>query len=436
MTASRLKVSRILYDLECRGFHGSETREAILGFVPGRIELLGKHTDYAGGHSLVCAVDRGFLFLATRTDTPLVRMIQPGTEFLPAQFPLSADIEPPLGRWENYPMTMTQRLAANFGWRGTDPVGVDIAFASDLPVGSGMSGSSALMMLTFCALSWAKGLQEATLFKANIATGEDLAMYLACAENGQSFRDLAGQTGVGTFGGSEDHTAILNCRDGSLSYYSYAPTVLAEELSWPEDWALLIGFSGVRAEKTKSAREKFNAASRRAVRAVESFNEARSTHHSLLRDLPQTAAFADSEIEDRVRQFFEEETRYMPAAIAALRGHDVGGFGEQLNLSHRASARLLGNVAPQVDALQKSALSLGAAGATCFGAGFGGSLYAVTAAERAEEIGRAWQALYASTHPEESREASFFRTRPSSGIRLWNGAESHRLVDELFDAGS
>ena len=44
-------------------------------------------------------------------------------------------------------------------------------------------------------------------------------MYLACAENGQSFRDLPGGKGVGTFGGSEDHTAILTCIAGAVSLY-------------------------------------------------------------------------------------------------------------------------------------------------------------------------------------------------------------------------
>ena len=60
-------------------------------------------------------------------------------------------------------------------------------------------------------------------YRRHITSCEDLAHYLGCVENGQTFGDLAGDRGVGTFGGSEDHTAILCSEPGRLRLYRYAP---------------------------------------------------------------------------------------------------------------------------------------------------------------------------------------------------------------------
>ncbi len=64
---------------------------------------------------------------------------------------------------------------------------------------------------------------KAPVFRKNILDAVDLSVYLACAENGQSFRGLEGDAGVGTFGGSEDHAAILNGRPSRLSLFEFSP---------------------------------------------------------------------------------------------------------------------------------------------------------------------------------------------------------------------
>ena len=276
--------------------------EVTLGFVPSRIEVAGKHR-LAGGHTLVCAIHKGFLFIAGANSKHIIRMVEDAAEFPPLEFPLTDAIEPSAGSWANYPMTMAQRVAANFGAEAVLS-GVDVAFSSDMAVGSGMSGSSALMMMCFSAITVINRLHERRKFRENIHDGIDLAMYLACAENGQTFRNLAGGKGVGTFGGSEDHTAILNCSAGALSLYQYAPTVFKADAAWPSEWGLVIAFSGVRAEKTREAMEKYNLASRRASLSVSAYNargkkmrnlgeiEAETRDHttaSLIRDLREAS---------------------------------------------------------------------------------------------------------------------------------------------------
>ena len=424
--------------------------EVALGFVPARIEVAGKHTDYAGGHTLVCAMDKGFLFVAGSNQQGKIRMVEDSPEFEPLEFAFREAVEPPAGCWANYPMTMAERVARNFGTEA--PLsGVDIAFASDIPVGSGMSGSSALMMMCFCAIAVTNDLGARKTFQDNFHNGIDLAMYLACAENGQSFRGLQGGKGVGTFGGSEDHTAILNCRAGALSLFQYAPTVLKAETAWPSEWTLVLAFSGVRAEKTKEAMEKYNLASRRAALAVGAFNH---IYGKKLRNLGEVeaetrkdgagawleklgeATRGDKELDlpGRIRQFLLEERETTPQAIHGLLWRDLGLFGGAVSASHETSGRLLWNIVPEVDFLQKTALSLGAAGASGFGAGFGGSVFAVIRADEAARFTASWRQEYENRYPERCREAAFFVTSPGSGIQIWDERGPSRFVDTVFRA--
>jgi galactokinase len=422
------------------------------GFVPGRIEVLGRHTDYAGGRSLVCAIDRGFSFAARPTDDGMVRLREEDTEFEPVAFPLTPGIAPRAGHWANYPMTMARRLARNFG---ADRAlrGVDIVFSSTMPVGSGMSGSSALMMMAFTAIALVNDLPRNPRFRAAIAGPVDLSMYLACAENGQSFRELDGDRGVGTFGGSEDHAAILGGRAGRLSLFRFCPSVLLAEPAWPRSWRMVVAFSGVRAEKTREAMEKYNLVSRRAREAVAAYNRLNGTGLSTLREVVEHAAAASKgaagggaswlraldasaeaglDLAGRVRQFIQADGPDMDGALAALKARDIGAFGGAINESHRGSKRGLWNIVPEVDWLASSALRLGAAGASGFGAGFGGSILAVTEAASAERFRERWRASYLRRHPARAAEAAFFIAEPRPGIQAWTADGPSRLVDLLF----
>jgi galactokinase len=255
-----------------------------------------------------------------------------------------------------------------------------------------MSGSSALMMMCFCVMALVNRLHQRKVFRDNIHNDVDLAMYLACVENGQSFRNLQDGKGVGTFGGSEDHTAILNCREGVLSLHQYAPTVFKAEAAWPKDWALVIAFSGVRAEKTREALEKYNLAARRASLAVRAYNridgkklqtladiEAETRGITTLSWLKKLKSVAPEEktidLSGRVKQFLLEERETTPKAFEALVWRNLEAFGAAIGASHEASSRLLWNIAPEVDFLQEAALKLGAAGSSGFGAGFGGEAF-------------------------------------------------------------
>ena len=186
-------------------------------WVPGRIEVLGKHTDYAGGRSLLCAVNRGFSVVSAERADAVCRVLASfeltgTTDEAAIALSASPDAARPDG-WAMYPAVTAARLARNFGLAG----GVDLALACDLPEASGMSSSSAVIIATFLSLSARNRLADNPNFRSWLPTAEELCHYLGCIENGQDCgAHLPGDAGVGTFGGSEDHTAILLCRRAEL----------------------------------------------------------------------------------------------------------------------------------------------------------------------------------------------------------------------------
>ena len=147
-------------------------------FVPGRVEVLGKHTDYAGGSSILAAAEMGFCIAAAPRDDDKIRLIDAGYGD-ETEFRLGPDLTPTLGHWSNYPMTVARRIARNF----PPPLrGMDVALASDLPPAAGMSSSSALMVAFFHALAAVNRLADRPEYRENIESRMQLAEYLGTVD--------------------------------------------------------------------------------------------------------------------------------------------------------------------------------------------------------------------------------------------------------------
>ena len=378
--------------------------------VPGRIEVLGKHTDYAGGRSLVCAVEQGFVVAAARRSDALVRVLNvaDGSE---VGLALEPGLSPPPEAWMRYPATVVRRIARNFP---DARQGVDLAFLSDLPLASGMSSSSAFMVAVFVAVAGINRLSDAPAYRQAISTPEDLAGYLATVENGQSFGGLTGDRGVGTFGGSEDHTAMLCCRAGELSQYSFCPVRHERQVALPLGYRFVVAVSGVKAEKTGAAKDAYNRASLAVSAILDAWRAASGRPDTSLadavarsgaapvRDVVERAGidgFSTATLLARFDQFVEESTLIIPSAGDALARGDVAAFGSQVDRSQRLAEELLGNQVPETVMLARSARELGAGAASAFGAGFGGSVWAlVDEAEAAPFVVR-WEAGYRAAFP-------------------------------------
>jgi galactokinase len=402
---------------------GQPTWDISAHFVPGRIEVLGKHTDYAGGRSVVAAAERGFCTIVWPRDDDQVTM----TDAVRAEtidFRLHPNLVPRSDRWSNYPMTVARRVARNFP---NARRGADITFASDLPRAAGMSSSSAMIVAVFLALADANALlaygEPAELFD----DPTKLAGYLACIENGQTFGALEGDCGVGTFGGSEDHTAILCAEPNKLSQFAYCPVEFELAIPMPAHYTFAIGASGVKAEKTGAAREKYNTASRLAAALVELWRRetGRNDPHlaAVLGSGPDAPAhfqrivaaaretpFDAAALSKRLEHFMVESGQIIPAAGRALANGDLVTFGRLVDRSQHAAEQLLGNQVPETIHLAASARRLGATAASAFGAGFGGSVWALIPAAETDAFVAAWADDYRQKFPENAQTSSFFST--------------------------
>lgn len=398
--------------------------------VPGRIEVLGKHTDYAGGRSILAAPERGITLVAVPRDDALVRVHD-----VACGETVELAIDPELasaGGWANYPTTAVRRLAMNFPGART---GAEIAFVNDLPLAAGMSSSSALVVAVFHALAAVNGIGETERWRANVTTREELAEYLSAVENGRDFRALHGRLGVGTRGGSEDHTAMLCARPGSLVRYAFAPVRFERELPMPSGHRFAIASSGVRAEKAGAARERYNRAAGLMSAAAELWRDATGRDDPTvgaaldavpdaadrLRDVlassrdatrrARDARYAPEAMLARVEQFVAEDREIIPAASEALARGDLATFGALTDRSQELAERLLGNQVPETVHLARSAREFGAAAASAFGAGFGGSVWALVSDGEAEGFVERWRADYLARFPEHGPDARFFTTR-------------------------
>ena len=404
-------------------------RDVAAWHVPGRVELLGKHTDYAGGRSLLAALDRGLVIgMAPRSDAT-VTFLDTASRAR-AAFELEPTLVPLNGRWAGYPMTVARRIARNFPHARR---GADLALASDLPSASGMSSSSAFIVATFLALAEANELQATDTWREHLATPEALAEYLGCIENGQSFGPLTGDRGIGTFGGSQDHTAIVCCRAGQVSRYSFAPVTFEGATPWPEGMELVVAVSGVRSRKSGPQQAAFNRLSLGTREILRRWREASGSEAATLAAAaaePGAPAAIEKLLEagadpefpaaflvHRFRQFVRESFEIIPAAAAALERGDLAAFGRQVDASQAGAEEGLENQVPETIHLVRRARALGAHAASSFGAGFGGSVWAMVERDAVDSFGRAWMDGYQREFPAAARRAQCFRSALGPGAR-------------------
>ena len=121
----------------------------------------------------------------------------------------------------------------------------------------------------------------------------------------------------------------------------------------------------------------------------------------------------------RLEQFLVEAHEVVPGASAALRDGDLAAFGQIVDRSQHYSEHYLGNQVPETVYLQASARRLGASAASAFGAGFGGSVWALVPSAQAEDFAQRWLSDYRQAYPEPGQRAATLITRP--------GPSAHRL---------
>ena len=382
-------------------------------FVPGRLEVFGKHTDYAGGRSLVAAVPRGLTVVAHATDEGMV-VVEDAMVGQRATFRTDGVGE--ADGWRRYVTTVIGRLSRNFPGAN---LSVQIDISNTLPRAAGISSSSALVIGVAEALIARGKLEQRAEWRETIRTPEDRAAYFGCIENGSAFGELGGNDGVGTHGGSEDHAAILTSRAGWLQQFAFAPLRLERAIAMPAGWTFAIATTGIRANKTGSARANYNHAADAIGRIARAWRERYPNDGRSIGDLVREGAAlsqlrVSADLRVRLEHFVAEDAR-VPLAAAAFDRADVEEVGRLADASQRDAERLLGNQVPETSELVALAREQGAAAASGFGAGWGGSVWALVESTTAPTFLDRWLTAYRSRHPHLQSDG--FVSPPSNGVQ-------------------
>ena len=329
----------------------------IVASAPGRVNLIGEHTDYNGFPVLPLAIDRRVWIAVREIDAPLlrVRSLDP-RHYQAEEVPLgSLTQRARSGSWVDYVVAAARRRPPT---RGTE-----LVVAGDVPPEAGLSSSSALVVASFLALA-------APGDRAELAEEARLA-----------------ERYVGTLSGGMDQAISLLGRPGHALRIDFRP-VRVEAVPLPADLAVVVAHSGIRARKSGAARAGYNARVQECARAAV---ELGAPTDGLLADVPGEDRIAranrldDRTLARRARFVFAEALRVDQAA-EALRAGDIERLGELLNASHRGLRDDYEVSHPAVDELVARALAAGALGARVVGAGFGGCVVAVCRVPEAEVL--------------------------------------------------
>lgn len=394
-------------------------------FIPGRIELFGKHVDYGGGPSLTCAVGVGITAEIEPIDRPVLE-VDDALTGRKARIPLRRDARPGGAHGGAYVAAVARRLARDFA---PLKAGVRVHTTSTLPRSAGLSSSSAFVTLLTIAVAEANALPERSLWKRHLSSRLAFAEYCGAIEMGGAFGPFAGERGVGTRGGAQDHTAILCNEAESVGAFRYLPAELVGRAPFPAHWSILVGVSGVRATKTGGARDDYNRASDLVRSLLTRWNasegRADPSLACALRSAPDAvermARVASGTDEApwhlaRLEQFRAETERIVPGALAAIGAADATALGRLAVESQQRAEVALRNQIPETTFLARAAMAAGAHGATAFGAGFGGAVWAIADTAALDAVEARWSASYAAAFPQRAAAAAWIRVRPVAGV--------------------
>lgn len=394
-------------------------------FVPGRVELFGKHVDYGGGPSLTCAINHGIHGTIDAIDQQVIEVIDSITK-RSSRIPLRADVRSNGANGGKYIAAVARRLSRDF-----PPLtrGVRVSIESSLPRSSGMSSSSAFVVLLTLAAAEVNELQALESWQRNIPDRFALAEYCAAIEMGGAFGEFSGDHGVGTRGGAQDHVAILCNQSESVGSYKYLPASLVGSARFPADWSIVIGVSGIRATKSGGARREYNNASDlvRALLALWNKSEQRSDH-SLSAALGSSPDAAERMVRvarhsdeaplylARLEQFRAETERIVPQALDAIGSGDSEALAALGVESQQRAEVALRNQIPETMFLARSAMAAGAYASSAFGAGFGGSVWAIVDSKHAQHFIGRWRKLYLKEFPRQTGKAEWLTARPAGSL--------------------
>lgn len=338
--------------LSCGGT-SSRVRSAS-AFAPGRIELLGNHTDYHEGIVLSAAIDRGVTARMQTRDDDEIHLRSDAFE-TKAVARVNEIVPFARGHWANYPLG----VAREFVREGFAIGGFDAQFSSTLSLGAGLSSSAALEVGTGTAL--------AKLFGHTI---EPMRLAKMCRRAENEFAGVSSGLldQVSSVFGECGRVVFLDCRSETVRL-----------LPFPDEYVLLVVHSGVvhrlaGGEYNERRAESFRAAELLGVRVLRDATKAKLEN---ARDRLPDVFYR------RAAHIIGENERVLAAAAALERG-DVPALGRLMLASHASSRVNFENSTPELDLLVRDAAKHpGVLGARLTGGGFGGATVSLVRREAA-----------------------------------------------------
>ena len=364
-----------------------DRRPEVVARAPGRLEVLGGHTDYNEGFVLAVATEQATVIAAALRDDHLVRAWSDSDDS-EAEFDLQRVDEGPWGKWWDYLAAVFAELSTV----GCAPVGADVAVVSDVPVGGGVSSSAAIEVASAIAMS--------TLADCEIAP-EALALLCQRAENQY----------VGMNCGIMDQFASVFGRPGQAMWLDCRSRERRLVPMNSDEARFVVCDTNKPRELVDSAYNERRATCERAAEIL----GARA-----LRDVDEQMLAANSKLLDetqlrRARHVISENDR-VNAGAKALEHGDMDVLGELLNASHVSLRDDYEVSCAELEAMRNAALAApGCYGARLMGAGFGGCVLALVEAaavdEFAAQVGQQYQA-------ETDLEPNIFATAAADGAGL------------------
>lgn len=322
-------------------------------FAPGRINLIGEHTDYNGGHVFPCALTVGTYAAARRREDDRLHLYS-------LNYSESGMIKASLqdlsyrqkDAWGNYPKGVVQTFI-NKNCR--IPSGLDILYYGDIPKGLGIGSSASIEVVTGLILKELMGLGDISMI--------DIALFSQLAENEYMGMSCGIMDPFTIAMGKKDHAIFLDTSDLS---YIYAPLALPHE-------KIII----TNSKKVRSAVD-------------ERYHERRAECEQALRELQTVIAIRDlgeltAEVFEKVQEMIESPVRLRRArhavtenqrtiqAVEALKRGDIFEFGQLMNASHLSLKEDYEVSCEELDILVEEAWDIdGVLGSRMMGAGFGG----------------------------------------------------------------
>ncbi len=365
--------------------------------APGRVNLIGEHTDYNDGFVFPFATPhRTHVALGRRADGR-IRVVSTFDEApvevaladLDALFPERRD---EVVEWARYPLGVAWALLQATGTDAASVTGVDLAFASDVPVGAGLSSSAAIEGATGSALNdvWELGLDRVALAQAgrraeNEAVGAPTGIM-------DQMASMLGETDAGTF---------LDCRSLDAQVVELGFDAAGLEL-------MVIDTRVAHAHSTGGYGER-RAACERGAQAM----DVPALRDVSVDQLPRVEELVDEQTYRRVRHVVTENQRVLDT-VRTLREQGPRAIGDLLYASHASMRDDFEISVPELDLAVETARANGAIGARMTGGGFGGSAIALIERDAVPAVREAMLAAFAAAG---HTEPHVFTVRPSEGAR-------------------